>query len=214
MGGVGSTQNSKQTIEQQLDTLVSQKCGHVSCKNVQDLTVGVGDGGKISGVKLRQRCAASARCAFDAAVDQAVAAQLESAKKAGALVLGNNQETENTIRQNIRVKVENECAGSSSENVQRVLFSAGAGGTVENIELDQSGSASLDCAAKTALSQSLDAKAKDDQAAEGVLDGINAVLKGLGASMASFAIVGAIFVGLLIILALGGIFGGGGKGGK
>lgn len=212
MGPAPSKQKTKQTIDQQLETLIKNKCGHVTCKNVQDLTIGIGDGGNISGVKLRQRCAASARCAFDAAVDQAAASQLEAAKKSGALTLLNQQSTEQTIKQTLRTTAENECAGSSSENVQRVLFSGGAASTIENIELDQSGDATLDCMAKTVLKQGVEASAKDDQKAEGVLDGVNAVLKGLGASMASFAIVGVIVVVLIIVIVLGSMFGG--KGGK
>jgi hypothetical protein len=211
---MGGSQSSYQDLDQRLESITENKCGNVACKNVQNLDINAGNNAVVSGIKLKQRCTATAKCAFDNVVDQSLDAKLKAMKDQGAIPVGQEQDTHQRIKQEFISKALNECGGVSSENLQKVAFNVGGSSVIKDIELDQSGNAQLDCMSKNVLKQAGSGSESDDQKQAGLLDGVNALLKGIGAGIGSFGMIlaGGIVMVVLIILMV--LLGGSGSSGN
>jgi hypothetical protein len=192
---MGSKQSSEQDIEQKLSSVIENKCGGIQCKNVQNVTVEVGAGGDIGGVKAKQVCAAKLACAFDSLIDQKVDSDLAAKLKQGALATG-DQNTKQKLRQEISSRVLNECGGVVAENVQNIFLKGGDKSKIHDIDLDQAGTAQMECGAKTLIRGGAKSKAKTDMKLDGALDWLNNLFGALG-MMGIILVVGVI---LLLIL--------------
>lgn len=202
---MGGKQSIEQNIDQTLESIIENKCGNVACKNVSDLNINAGSNANIQSIKLKQRCTATAKCAFDAAVDQSLEAKLKALQQQGAIPVGQKQNVKQNIKQTFINKALNECGGVSSENISRLVFNVGDQSTIKDIELDQSGNAQLDCMSKSVLKQSGSAGAEGGQKQAGLLDGVNALLAGIGQGIGSFGMIlagGVVFVLLILMLVL------------
>ena len=196
---MGGSQSTEQTLDQELSSTIENHCGSVQCRNVQNASFEAGTGGVISGVKAKQRCTAKLACAFDALSDQASSGNLASKLGQGAGVVS-MQDNKQTIKQKIAQKVLNDCGSAISEQKQNLLFKVGTGGKIQDIELDQGGDAQLECAAKTILKAKADGSTTTDLKQEGLMDGINALFKGLG--MLPLIIGAVIIVAILFVPSL------------
>jgi hypothetical protein len=192
---MGGSQSSQQTIDQKLESVIENKCGSVVCKNVQNITLEAGDGGKITGIKAKQKCAAKLACAFDSLVDQAAQAELAAKLKQGAGAVSGQDSIQN-IKQSISARVTTDCGSSESINIMNQAYKTGKNGEISNIEFDQAGTAALECGAKALLKQGSEGKGKTDMDQGGLMDGINALLKSFG-MVWIIAIIGVI---LLLVL--------------
>lgn len=159
---------NKSSFETQVESLIQNSCGSVTCQNVSNRNIIFDPDSTINGrINLSQTCAAKKICAFRTTVDAKVKELAKSAQEAGFLSTSTNS-NESDIRNSLINTIQSKCGPLNNANIDTstITFRGTLNG---DIDLSQAGNATLDCSLDSLFKMDVDSQSDNDQKNTGAL---------------------------------------------